>query len=96
MGRVRKIKEAVKPEVLHPGEKSLDVLNSNLKSYLKLALKEMATINTGIETSFDYVCNCLADNTIDTWLDVFFHQYKLAIGITESSDNEENNEHGEN
>lgn len=96
MGRVKRTKEVARPEVTSFGEKSLDALNTNLKSYLKLALREIAKINTGVESSVDAVCNHLADDAIDVWLDVFFDQYKKAIGITVDKSRKENDESEEN
>lgn len=79
---VRKVRQAEKTveekkESLNP----VDVLDSLLRHYLKLSLKETAKINEGVETTVDKLCNLLADKELDAWLDVFFQEYKKAIGI---------------
>lgn len=78
---VRKVRQAEKPVEEKKERNPVDALDSLLRHYLKLSLKETAKINEGVETTVDKLCNLLADKELDNWLDVFFQEYKKAIGI---------------
>lgn len=79
---MRKVRQAEKPvDEKKESRNQVDFLDSALRHYLKLSLKETAKIYEGEEITVDKLCNLLADRELDSWLDVFFREYKKTIGI---------------